>query len=35
VFAFSDDDLANAPESDASTLGSVKALVVPQIVRNK
>jgi hypothetical protein len=35
VFAFSDDDLANAPASDASTLGSVKAQFVPQIVENK
>ena len=35
VFAFSDDDLANAPASDASTLGRVKAQFVPQIVENK
>ena len=34
VFAFSDDDLANAPASDASTLGA-KAQFVPQIVQNK
>jgi hypothetical protein len=35
VFAFSDDDLANAPASDTSTLGSVKAAFVPQIIQNK
>jgi len=35
VFAFSDDDLANAAAADGSTLGSVKAEFVPQIIQNK
>jgi Esterase-like activity of phytase len=35
VFAFSDDDLANAKASDNSTLGRVKAAFEPQIVQNK
>lgn len=35
VFAFSDADLANAPASDGSTLGTVKAQLVPQIIQNK
>lgn len=35
VFAFSDDDLANAPASDASTLGSVKTQFLPQMIEHK
>jgi len=35
VFAFSDDDLANAAASDGSTLGSVTTQFVPQVVNNK
>jgi hypothetical protein len=35
VFAFSDDDLANAQASDGTTLGSAAAAFVPQIIQNK